>query len=191
MKPNWQQQQEMARRQQEMLRKQQEQMRQQQEMMRKQQEQMRKQQEQIRQNQMKAAWYQEQQQKQGKPSAPAPDKPASKFIIGGASGFRSAPTGTMGSAVSPTDRVAYRVQTGPQEKSHTHGLAVAALIAAVIGLVVPIVPIVAVIMGLIARFQIDDSGGSLSGEGISTAAVVLGVIEIGFCCIAVPLLSLL
>jgi thiol:disulfide interchange protein len=177
MKPNWQQQQEMARRQQEL--------------MRKQQEQMRKQQEQIRQNQIKAAWYLEQQRKRNKPLEPPQNIPGLKIDAGGVCGNHAPRTGIVGSAVSsPADWPAgsyQRAQPGSQEDEHTSVLAIAALVAAVIGLVIPFVPIVAVILGLIARFQIDESDGTLSGAGISTAAVVLGVVEIGICGIIVIL----
>jgi len=55
----------------------------------------------------------------------------------------------------------------------TEGLAVASVIAGVVG--VPIVPIV---LGVMARNRIRESGGLKDGNGLAIAGIVLGVVQV-------------
>ena len=70
-------------------------------------------------------------------------------------------------------------------------MAIVSLIAGIAGLfVVPVVgSIVAVITGHMAKREIRESGGQLSGDGLATAGLILGYIGVGFAmlgiCIAV------
>lgn len=74
----------------------------------------------------------------------------------------------------------------------TSNTAIISLIMGILGLtLLPFIgSIVAVILGPMARREIQASGGSLSGEGLATAGTVLGVIGIAlavlaFCGIAI------
>lgn len=55
----------------------------------------------------------------------------------------------------------------------TDGYAVASLIAGVVG--VPVVPIV---LGVMARNRINESGGMKEGNGLAIAGIILGVIQL-------------
>ena len=72
---------------------------------------------------------------------------------------------------------------GPEEQravpgqSKTEGYATAALIAGIVGLVIPFVGVLAIIFGSSARQRIADSRGALTGEGMATAGLVLGILN--------------
>lgn len=74
--------------------------------------------------------------------------------------------------------------------------AIISLIAGILGLtVLPFIgSIVAVITGPMAKREIAESGGGLSGEGLATAGTVLGWIGIGLavlgCCIATAVIAI-
>ncbi|MCS6801464.1 MAG: DUF4190 domain-containing protein [Chloroflexota bacterium] len=67
------------------------------------------------------------------------------------------------------------------------GLAIASLIFGILAVLTIcnfffIPSIVAVVTGLIARSQINNSGGMLTGSGMATAGIVLGVLGALFLC---------
>jgi hypothetical protein len=64
----------------------------------------------------------------------------------------------------------------------TPGLAIAALILGIVGLVVcPLVPsIAAVVCGHMAKGEIDRAGGQLGGRGIAMTGLILGWIGVAF-----------
>jgi len=61
------------------------------------------------------------------------------------------------------------------------GLAIGSLIASILGLTfVPTIgSIVGVILGYMARRQIEESGGAVGGEGLAKAGIVIGWIGVG------------
>ena len=61
----------------------------------------------------------------------------------------------------------------PYVARETDGYAIASLIAAVVG--VPIVPIV---LGVIARNRIRESGGLKDGNGLAIAGIALGIVQV-------------
>lgn len=69
-------------------------------------------------------------------------------------------------------------------------MALLSLIAGILGLtLLPIIgSIAAVILGYLARNEIRDAGGTLGGDGLATAGLVLGWIGVGLavigCCVA-------
>lgn len=75
--------------------------------------------------------------------------------------------------------------------AETSGLAIASLVAGVAGLTfLPLLgSIAAVILGYMARNEIRSRPGELTGEGVATAGIVLGWVEIGLgivlCCAAI------
>ncbi len=74
----------------------------------------------------------------------------------------------------------------PPAQYHQHvknnGLAVASLVLGLVGVFLfalfAIPPILAVIFGLVGRDQIRKSGGRETGQGMATAGIILGAIEI-------------
>jgi hypothetical protein len=71
----------------------------------------------------------------------------------------------------------------------TSSLAIASLLFGILGLTLfPIIGgIIALITGYMARNQIRDSGGTLGGQGLATAGIVLGwicmgLLVVGLCC---------
>ena len=64
----------------------------------------------------------------------------------------------------------------------TSTLAIVSLIAGIVGLtVVPLIgSIVAVVTGHMAKREIRESGGAISGDGLATAGLVMGYVGIGF-----------
>lgn len=66
-------------------------------------------------------------------------------------------------------------QTGP-----TDGLAIAALVLSILGLVLCLVgSIVGLVLGYVSRGQIRDSGGAKGGAGLATASIVIGWVGLG------------
>lgn len=71
----------------------------------------------------------------------------------------------------------------------TNGLAVASLIASILGLtIVPTIgSIVGVIMGYAAKRQIEESGGAQGGEGLAKAGIIVGWVGIGLAALGICL----
>lgn len=82
-------------------------------------------------------------------------------------GTGQGPTAPLGAPGAPTP-VTY--QAVPRQ---TSGMAVAALVTAILG-----IPILALPFGYIARKEIDGSQGRIGGRGMAIAAIVIGWIEI-------------
>jgi hypothetical protein len=86
---------------------------------------------------------------------------------------------------------------GPPFQPRTEGTATAALVTAIVGLPLcaPIGGIIALILASTASKKIAASGGALGGEGLVTAARIIGWIEIAlvgiafFCIVAITLLG--
>lgn len=68
-----------------------------------------------------------------------------------------------------------------QRQAPTEGMAIASLVAGIVGFFIcPIIGApLAVIFGYIAKRNIKDSGGTLSGETFATAGIILGFIQLG------------
>ena len=72
----------------------------------------------------------------------------------------------------------------------TSTLAIVSLISGILGWLglLFIAPVIAIITGHMARNEINQSGGKLSGSGMATAGLVLGYVNLGvtviaFCCL--------
>jgi hypothetical protein len=83
-------------------------------------------------------------------------------------------------------------QVLPPMMAQTSTLAIVSLIAGIVSWVlVPFIgAVVAVITGHMAKKEIRQSAGSLTGDGLATAGLVLGYIQLGLtvlaiCCIAI------
>jgi hypothetical protein len=79
--------------------------------------------------------------------------------------------------------------TGPQNS----GLAIASLIASILGVtMLPTVgSIVGLVLGYLARNQIRDSGGTIGGEGLAKAGIIVGWVGLGInACIIITALVL-
>jgi hypothetical protein len=68
---------------------------------------------------------------------------------------------------------------GPYVQRKTNGFAVASLVLGIVW-VYWIGSILALIFGMVAKSQIDQSGGWQQGRGMATAGIVLGWVGIGF-----------
>lgn len=68
---------------------------------------------------------------------------------------------------------------GATAPPQTNGLAIGALVASILGFFCGIGFVVGLILGYNARNQIRASGGQQGGEGIATAAIVVGWIGVG------------
>jgi len=62
--------------------------------------------------------------------------------------------------------------------SKTNGLAVASLVCGIVGCFT-VTAIVAIVLGFIARNQIEQSGGTQQGSGMALAGIILGFVWIG------------
>ena len=73
----------------------------------------------------------------------------------------------------------YQYDTAPAQP--TSGMAIASLLFGILGLTLfPVFGgIIALITGYMARNQIQQSGGTMGGQGLATAGIVLGWISIG------------
>jgi hypothetical protein len=67
----------------------------------------------------------------------------------------------------------YAPGPAPVYGTETDGYAIAALICGVLG-----VPIAPIILGVVARNRIAESGGRKDGNGLAIAGIVLGIIQI-------------
>lgn len=72
------------------------------------------------------------------------------------------------------------------------GMAVAALVCGILSFVCfgPLTGIAAIILGVLSRNRIDQSGGSLTGRGMATAGLVLGSIAVVLTVVVLLLLVL-
>ena len=62
--------------------------------------------------------------------------------------------------------------------SKTNGLAVASLVCGIVGCFT-VTAIVAIVLGFVARNQIEQSGGTQQGSGMALAGIILGFIWVG------------
>ena len=60
----------------------------------------------------------------------------------------------------------------------TNPLAIGSLVASLVGLLCGIGSIVGIILGFMARKQIQESGGTQGGEGMATAGIIIGFISL-------------
>jgi hypothetical protein len=67
---------------------------------------------------------------------------------------------------------------GASGPPHTDGGAIAALVCGLVGLLCFIPAVVAIVLGASARGRIDRSNGQLTGRGMATAGMVLGIVWI-------------
>jgi Domain of unknown function (DUF4190) len=63
--------------------------------------------------------------------------------------------------------------------STTNGLAIASLVSSIAGWFCGIGFIAGVVLGIIAKNQIDQSGGAQQGRGMAVAGIIIGAIGIG------------
>ena len=66
----------------------------------------------------------------------------------------------------------------PGAPQQTNGLAIGALVASVLGFFCGVGFIIGLILGYMARNQIRSSGGRQGGEGLATAAIIIGWIGV-------------
>lgn len=80
----------------------------------------------------------------------------------------------------------------PPAAPPTSGLAIGSLIAGILGLTLlpTIGSIIGLVLGYMARNQIRDSGGTMTGEGLATAGIILGWIGIALAVIGICLVIL-
>jgi hypothetical protein len=78
--------------------------------------------------------------------------------------------------------MAYNPPPAYVQSTRTSTLAIVSLVAGIVGLVfLPVVgSVVAVITGHMAKREIRESGGELSGDGLATAGLITGYIGVGF-----------
>ena len=63
-------------------------------------------------------------------------------------------------------------------KTGTNGLAIASLVCGIVGCFT-VTAIVAIVLGFVARNQIEQSGGTQQGSGMALAGIILGFIWVG------------
>ena len=84
----------------------------------------------------------------------------------------------------------------PATEPQSSGMAIASLVASILGLTLfpTIGSIIGLILGYMARNQIRDSGGTMGGEGLARAGIIIGWVGIGlaviFICIFIATLVL-
>ncbi len=79
--------------------------------------------------------------------------------------------------------------TPPPATPPTSGMAIGSLIASIAGfIIVPILGgIVGLILGYVAKKQIRESEGTLAGEGLATAGIIMGWIQVALLVVFVVL----
>ena len=77
--------------------------------------------------------------------------------------------------------------TPPSAAPQNSGMAIASLIASILGLTLfpTIGSIIGLILGYMARNQIRDSGGTIGGDGLARAGIIVGWIGIGLMAIGI------
>jgi uncharacterized membrane protein len=76
-----------------------------------------------------------------------------------------------------------------QPAGGTNGLAIGALVASIAGFLCGIGLIIGLVLGYIAKNQIDQSGGTQEGRGLAVAAIVIGWIGVAITVIVVIAVS--
>jgi hypothetical protein len=71
-------------------------------------------------------------------------------------------------------------------KTGTNGLAIASLVCGIVGCFT-VTAIVAIVLGFVARNQIEQSGGTQQGSGMALAGIILGFIWVGLVFVEVGL----
>jgi Domain of unknown function (DUF4190) len=77
---------------------------------------------------------------------------------------------------SPPPQPATPYSSAP--KTGTNGLAIASLVCGIVGCFT-ITAIVAIVLGFVARNQIEQSGGTQQGSGMALAGIILGFVWLG------------
>ena len=82
--------------------------------------------------------------------------------------------------------------TSPPAAPQNSGLAIGSLIASILGLTLfpTIGSIIGLILGYMARNQIRDSGGTMGGEGLAKAGIIIGWIGIALAVVGICLVFL-
>ena len=93
------------------------------------------------------------------------------------------------------ENLSYPSEPAPAPAPKSSSLAIVSLVSGILGLCLPLLGgIVAVITGHMAKKEIRASGGTLGGNGLATAGLVLGYLEVvlygGLCCVYVILILL-
>jgi hypothetical protein len=88
--------------------------------------------------------------------------------------------------------MAYNPPPAYIQPARTSTLAIVSLIAGIVGFVMlPVVgSVVAVVTGHMAKGEIRNSGGTISGDGLATAGLILGYIGVGFTVLGVCALAI-
>ncbi len=81
----------------------------------------------------------------------------------------------------------------PMIQPKTSGLAIASLVCGISGILLPIFlnAIAAVITGSMAKKEIRESNGTISGSSMATTGLILGWVEIAFTVIAIVVIAVL
>jgi hypothetical protein len=116
----------------------------------------------------------------GPAAEPAPQPTYSSTPYGGGAGY-----GGYAPPASPVPPSAQPPPTGPPGQQPyggqrpippNNGLAVGAFVCGIVGLCIPVLPIIAIILGVIARNQIKQTGER--GEGLALAGIILGAVAV-------------
>ena len=97
-------------------------------------------------------------------------------------------------AWSPAPPSPYGAPGGPAGYARTDGMAVASLVCGIVSFVMCLggfTGIAAIILGILSRKKIDQSGGALTGRGMATAGLVLGIIAVALTVLFVVLIVIL
>jgi hypothetical protein len=79
--------------------------------------------------------------------------------------------------------------TPPPTGAQNSGMAIGSLIASILGvtLIPTIGSIIGLILGYLARKEIRESGGTVTGDGMATAGIIIGWVGVGFAAIGICL----
>jgi hypothetical protein len=71
----------------------------------------------------------------------------------------------------------------PVQRKTTDAMAITSLIMGIVGFlfwcIMPVAGVLAVVFGYMGRRKIEESGGTLEGDGMCNAGIILGFIQIG------------
>ena len=83
--------------------------------------------------------------------------------------------------------------TPPPAAAQNSGMAIGSLIASILGvtLIPTIGSIIGLILGYLARKEIRESGGTVTGEGMATAGIIIGWVGVSLAAIGICILALL